>query len=325
MIMERSLSVRKLYLDFLDEKLVDGAEIHIYGWVKSIRDNGSVGFIEFNDGTYFKSIQLVFFKENECFEKAEKVKYGSAIEVYGKIKFTPLNPQPFEISLTDVNVVGDCAEDYPLQKKRHSFEFLREIAYLRPRSNTFQALYRVRNTLAFAVHKYFQEHGFMYVHTPILTANDAEGAGEIFRVVVDPKHPDAFFRANAVLTVSGQLHVEPFALAFRDVYTFGPTFRAENSNTPRHANEFWMIEPELAFADLNDDMDCIESCLKYVIKYVLENCKDEMKFFDTFIEKGTIDKLTSVVNAPFKKMSYTEGIAELQKAVKAGHKLFLFQ
>ena len=318
--MERELSVRKLYLEIADHKINDGDEVKINGWVKSIRDNGSIGFIEFNDGTHFKGVQLVFLKESKCFEDAQKIKYGSAISVVGNIKLTPNNPQPFEINLNKVTLVGDCAEDYPLQKKKHSFEFLRDIAYLRPRANTFQALYRVRNTLAFAVHSYFQEHGFMYVHTPILTGNDAEGAGEVFKVVVDPKHPDAFFKANAVLTVSGQLHVEPFALAFRDVYTFGPTFRAENSNTPRHANEFWMIEPELAFADLNDDMDCIESCLKYVIKYVLDHCPDEMKFFDSFIEKGTIDKLTKVINAPFKKMSYTEGIAYLQKAVKDGHK-----
>jgi len=318
--MERSLTVRKLYLDLADAKLVDGASVHIYGWIKSIRNNGSVGFIEFNDGTYFKGVQLVFLKENNCFENASKVKYGSSVEINGKIKLTPDNPQPFEITLDSVSVVGDCPEDYPLQKKKHSFEFLRDIAYLRPRANTFQALYRVRNTLSFAVHKYFQEHGFLYVHTPIITGNDAEGAGEVFKVIVDPKNPTDFFKSNAVLTVSGQLHVEPFALAFRDVYTFGPTFRAENSNTPRHANEFWMIEPELAFADLGDDMDCIESCLKYVIQYVLDNCKDEMKFFDSFIEKGTIEKLTKVVNAPFAKMTYTDGIKYLQEAVKKGRK-----
>lgn len=318
--MERELSIRKMYLDFYDKKLADGQRIHIFGWVKSIRDNGSVGFIEFNDGTNFKGIQLVFLKESACFEDARKVKYGSSIEIEGLVKLTPNNPQPFEVQLEKISVVGDCTEDYPLQKKRHTFEFLRDIAYLRPRSNTFQALYRVRNTLAFAIHNYFQEHGFMYIHTPIITGNDAEGAGEVFRVCVDPKHPDGFFKANSVLTVSGQLHVEPFALAFRDVYTFGPTFRAENSNTPRHANEFWMIEPELAFADLSDDMDCIESCLKYVIKYVLDHCPEEMKFFDQFIEKGTIEKLKNVINSEFKKISYTQGIEELQKAVKAGHK-----
>ena len=318
--MERKLTVRKLYLDYFDKKIEDNAEVHLFGWVKSIRDNGSVGFIEFNDGTNFKSVQLVFLKESACFEDARKIKYGSSIEIKGNIKLTPTNPQPFEISLKEVSVVGDCAEDYPLQKKRHSFEFLRDIAHLRPRSNTFQALYRVRSVLAYAIHQYFQQNGFIYVHTPIITGNDAEGAGEVFKVVTDLKHPDSFFKANSVLTVSGQLHVEPFALAFRDVYTFGPTFRAENSNTTRHANEFWMIEPELAFADLNDDMDCIESCLKYVIKYVLDNCKTEMNFFDNFIEKGTIEKLTKVINSDFKKISYTEGIEELKKAVKNGHK-----
>ena len=318
--MERSLTNRKLFMSFYDGKLEDKTKVHLFGWVKSIRDNGSVGFIEFNDGTYFKSIQLVFLKENACYEAAKNTKYASSIEIEGTIKLTPNNPQPFEIELENIKTVGECADDYPLQKKRHTFEFLRDIAYLRPRSNTFQALYRVRNVLAYAIHKYFQEHGFIYVHTPIITGNDAEGAGEVFKVCTDTKHPDSFFKANSVLTVSGQLHVEPFALAFRDVYTFGPAFRAENSNTPRHANEFWMIEPEIAFADLNDDMECIESCLKYVIKYVLDNCPDEMKFFDQFIEKGTIEKLEKVINAPFKKMSYTQGIEELKKAVAAGHK-----
>ena len=318
--MDRELSVRMLYLGIQDKKIMDGDPVSMYGWVKSARNNGNVGFIEFNDGTHFKGVQLVFVKGSECFDDAAKIKYGSSIKFEGKVKLTPNMPQPFEIELTSISLVGDCAEDYPLQKKKHSFEFLRDICYLRPRANTFQALYRVRNTLAYAVHTYFQEHGFMYIHTPILTANDAEGAGEVFKVIVDQKHPEDFFKAKAVLTVSGQLHVEPFALAFRDVYTFGPTFRAENSNTPRHANEFWMIEPELAFADLNDDMDCIESCLKYVIKYVLDNCKDEMKFFDSFIEKGTIDKLTKVINAPFRRMTYTEGIEHLLAAQKAGHK-----
>ena len=287
-------------------------KVHLYSWVKSVRNNGSIGFIEFNDGTNFKSVQLVFLKEDECFNSFLNVKYASSIEVEGVIKLTPENPQPFEIKVDKIKIIGDCDEDYPLQKKRHSLEFLREIAYLRPRSNTFQALYRVRNELAYAVHKYFQEHGFIYVHTPIITANDAEGAGEVFKVCTDLKKPDSFFKANACLTV------EPFALAFRDVYTLGPTFRAEKSNTPRHANEFWMIEPELAFADLNDNMDCIESCLKYLINYVLTNCPDELQFFDKFIEKGLIEKLKNIVNTPFKKMTYTEGISHLQEAIAKG-------
>ncbi|MGP1413814.1 MAG: asparagine--tRNA ligase [Bacillales bacterium] len=316
--MEREYTVRKLFLKYYDKKLNDNEKVHLYGWVKSVRNNGSIGFIEFNDGTNFKSVQLVFLKEDECFNSFLNVKYASSIEVEGVIKLTPENPQPFEIKVDKIKIIGDCDEDYPLQKKRHSLEFLREIAYLRPRSNTFQALYRVRNELAYAVHKYFQEHGFIYVHTPIITANDAEGAGEVFKVCTDLKKPDSFFKANACLTVSGQLHVEPFALAFRDVYTFGPTFRAEKSNTPRHANEFWMIEPELAFADLNDNMDCIESCLKYLINYVLTNCPDELEFFDKFIEKGLIEKLKNIVNTPFKKMTYTEGISHLQEAIAKG-------
>ena len=228
--------------------------------------------------------------------------------------------QPFEIHVDSVKVLGDCAEDYPLQKKKHSFEFLREIAYLRPRANTFNAVYRVRNTLAYAIHKFFQERGFMYVQTPIITANDAEGAGQVFHVVSDFKNPNEFFNSSACLTVSGQLHVESFALAFRDVYTFGPTFRAEKSNTNRHASEFWMIEPEIAFADLEDDMNLIESFIKYIIKYVLDNCKDEMEFFNNFIDKGVLDKLHTVINAPFVRMEYTKAIELLKKAVESGHK-----
>ncbi len=320
MSQERELTARKLFFSFYDGKLNDNQEVTLEGWVKSHRNNGSVGFIEFNDGSYFKNIQLVYDKDNKNFEQISKIKYGSSIQVKGLIKLTPEMKQPFEVHIDSATVLGDCAEDYPLQKKKHSFEFLRDIAYLRPRANTFNAVYRVRNTLAYAIHKFFQERGFMYVHTPIITANDAEGAGQVFHVVNDFKHPDEFFNSSACLTVSGQLHVESFALAFRDVYTFGPTFRAENSNTNRHASEFWMIEPEIAFADLDDDMDLIESFLKYIIKYVLDNCPEEMKFFDTFIDKGVIEKLNNVINAPFVRMDYTKAIELLEKAVKAGHK-----
>ena len=320
MSQERDITARKLFFDFYDNNLKDDTDVILEGWVRSHRNNGSVGFIEFNDGSYFKNIQLVYDKDNKDFEKISKVKYGSSIQVKGKIKLTPEMKQPFEIHVDSVVVLGDCAEDYPLQKKKHSFEFLRDIAYLRPRANTFNAVYRVRNTLAFAIHKFFQERGFMYVHTPIITANDAEGAGQVFHVVSDFKHPNDFFNSSACLTVSGQLHVESFALAFRDVYTFGPTFRAENSNTNRHASEFWMIEPEIAFADLEDDMDLIERFLKYIIKYVLDNCKDEMQFFDNFIDKGVIEKLNKVINADFVRMEYTEAIELLKKAVESGHK-----
>ena len=320
MSQERDITARKLFFDFYDNNLKDDTDVILEGWVRSHRNNGSVGFIEFNDGSYFKNIQLVYDKDNKDFEKISKVKYGSSIQVKGKIKLTPEMKQPFEIHVGSVAVLGDCAEDYPLQKKKHSFEFLRDIAYLRPRANTFNAVYRVRNALAFAIHKFFQERGFMYVHTPIITANDAEGAGQVFHVVSDFKHPNDFFNSSACLTVSGQLHVESFALAFRDVYTFGPTFRAENSNTNRHASEFWMIEPEIAFADLEDDMDLIERFLKYIIKYVLDNCKDEMQFFDNFIDKGVIEKLNKVINADFVRMEYTEAIELLKKAVESGHK-----
>ena len=318
--MEQGMTNRKLFTKSFDGKLVDNEEVVLQGWVRTNRNNGSIGFIEFNDGTYFKNIQLVYENHNDNYDALSHIKYGASIEVKGNIKLTPENKQPFEILVSSIEVLGDCSEDYPLQKKRHSFEYMREIAHLRPRANTFNAVFRVRNALSYAIHKYFQEHGFMYVQTPLITANDAEGAGQVFNVVADMKHPTDFFKASASLTVSGQLHVEPFAMAFRDVYTFGPTFRAENSNTTRHACEFWMIEPELAFADLNDNMDCIESFLKYIINYVLENCPDEMKFFDSMIEKGLLDKLHNILNSDFKRMKYTEGIEILQKAVKDGHK-----
>lgn len=320
MSQKRSLTNRQLFLEFYDSKLEEGREVTLEGWIKTNRDNGSVGFIAFNDGSYFKNIQIVYDANNKDYEKFAHLRYGTSIEVTGQIKLTPEAQQPFEIHALSIEVLGDCSEDYPLQKKRHTFEFLRDIAYLRPRANTFNAVFRIRNTLAYAIHKYFQERGFMYVHTPIITANDAEGAGQVFHVIADPKNPADFFNANACLTVSGQLHVESFALAFRDVYTFGPTFRAENSNTNRHASEFWMIEPEIAFADLEDDMDLIESFLKFIIKYVLDNCKDEMAFCNTMIEKGVIDKLNNVLNAPFRRMTYTEGVELLKKAVESGHK-----
>ncbi len=316
----KELTDKKLFLELDNGKLEDGKEIDLQGWVRTNRNNGSIGFIEFNDGTYFKNIQLVYDSSNEEYEKYSHIRYGSTIEVFGIIKLTPTNKQPFEITVKKINLLNDCAEDYPLQKKRHSFEFLRDIAHLRPRSNTFYAVFRVRNVLAYAIHKYFQERNFVYVHTPLITANDAEGAGQVFKVVADMKHPNDFFKANASLTVSGQLHVEAFAMAYKDVYTFGPAFRAENSNTTRHASEFWMIEPEMAFCDLEDNMNVIESFLKYIISYTLENCKEEMKFFDTFIEKGLLDKIHHILNSEFKRLSYTEAIEILLKAQKDGHK-----
>lgn len=319
--MERKMNTSKeLFLKLEKNELLDNEEVYLEGWIRGNRDNGSIGFIEFNDGTTFKNIQLVYSPDTLGHDEISHFPYAGAIGVKGNVVLTPSNKQPFEIRISEAKLIGDVSEDYPLQKKRHSFEFMREIAYLRPRANTFNALYRVRNSLAFAIHKYFNERGFMYIHTPLITANDAEGAGQCFKVVEDMKHPTEFFNANACLTVSGQLHVEPFALAFRDVYTFGPTFRAEHSNTTRHASEFWMIEPEIAFADLDDDMDLIEDFLKYIITYVLKNNKEEMDFFNTMIEKGVLDKVNHVLSTPFKKMTYTEGIEILEKAVKDGHK-----
>ncbi len=310
-------SNKKIFLKHQAGNLVDGEIVNLQGWVRSNRNNGSIGFIEFNDGTYFKNIQLVYMKNYETYSH---IRYGSSIDVTGKIRLTPTNKQPFEIEVEEIIVLNDCDEDYPLQKKRHSFEFLRDIAHLRPRANTFYAIYRVRNTLAYAIHKFFQERGFIYIHTPIITANDAEGAGQVFKVVTDLKHPDEFFKADASLTVSGQLHVEPFALTYKDVYTFGPTFRAENSNTTRHASEFWMIEPEMAFCDLEDNMNVIEAFLKYIIQYTIDNCPEEMKFFNSMIEKGLLDKLNHILNSSFKRVTYTEAIDLLLKAQKSGVK-----
>lgn len=322
--MEEFKTVRECYEtckygDHLEKESI--GEIMLQGWVRTNRDNGSVGFIEFNDGTFFKNAQLVYVN-NECenFEEISHISTGSAITVHGKFVLTPEAKQPFEVQVRSIIIEGTVDSDYPLQKKRHSFEFLREIAHLRPRTNTFTALYRVRSVLSMAIHEFFQSQGFIYVHTPLITSNDAEGAGESFKVVTDLKHPEEFFSKEASLTVSGQLHAEAFALAFRDVYTFGPTFRAEKSNTPRHACEFWMIEPEIAFADLEDDMDLIEDCLKFAIKYVLDNCEEEMEFFNKMIAPGIIERLQAIVTSHFKRMTYTEAIDLLIKAQNEGHK-----
>ena len=249
---------------------------------------------------------------------------GAAIGVKGILVLTPEMKQPFEIQAKEIEVLGECASDYPLQKKRHSFEYLREEAYLRPRTNTFTALYRLRSVLARGVHEFFQDRGFIYVHTPEITSNDAEGAGQVFSIATPDEKgklsDTEFFGERASLTVSGQLHVEAFAMAFRDVYTFGPTFRAEKSNTPRHASEFWMIEPEIAFADLDDDMELMEDTIKFLIRYALDKCPEEMAFFDKMIAPGLLDKLHGVLATPFTKMTYTEGIEILQDAVKKGHK-----
>ena len=298
--------------------------VELSGWVRTNRCNGQVGFIELNDGTYFRNTQVVYTKETQGFEDIQKYLTGTAITVTGKFKLTLGMKQPYEVEATEVKLEGACDSSYPLQKKRHSFEYLREIAHLRPRTNTFSAVFRVRSVLSMAIHEFFQSQGFVYVHTPIITGNDAEGAGEVFNVTTleagQDDYSEDLFTKKASLSVSGQLQAEAFALAFRDVYTFGPTFRAEKSNTARHANEFWMIEPEMAFADLDDDMDLMEDMVKFCIEYVLENCPEEMNFFNTMIDKDVFNRLDRVRNSEFKKMTYTEAIEELEKAIANGRK-----
>jgi len=300
--------------------------ITIAGWVRTIRASNKFGFIEINDGSFFKNIQVVYEENLENFKEISKLNVSTSLIVEGKLVLTPEAKQPFEIKATKITVEGKSTPDYPLQKKRHSFEFLREIAHLRPRSNTFSAVFRVRSLAAYAIHKFFQERNFVYVHTPIITASDCEGAGEMFRVTTldfdnIPRDGQGnvdfsrdFFGKEASLTVSGQLQGEAYALAFRNIYTFGPTFRAENSNTPRHAAEFWMIEPEIAFADLEDDMELAEDMIKYIIQYVIDNAPEEMEFFDKFIEKGLMDKLKLVRDSNFERVSYTEAIELLKKS-----------
>jgi asparaginyl-tRNA synthetase len=299
-------------------------EVRIEGWIRTIRDSKNFGFIELNDGTFLKNVQVVF-ENNLCnFEEIKKFSTGSAITVTGNIVLTPEAKQSFEIKATEIVLEAPSDSSYPLQKKRHSMEYLRTIAHLRPRTNTFSAVFRVRSLAAYAIHKFFTERGFIYAHPPIITASDAEGAGEMFRVTtldldniekVDGKtdYSKDFFGRSANLTVSGQLEAEIFALAFKKTYTFGPTFRAENSNTTRHAAEFWMIEPEIAFADINDNMDLAEDMVKYVVSYVMENAKEELEFFNNFVEKGLLEKLDNVVNSEFGRISYTEAIDILMK------------
>ncbi|OZV12676.1 asparagine--tRNA ligase [Tissierella sp. P1] len=301
-------------------------EIQLEGWIRTSRTSKTFGFIELNDGTFFKNIQIVFEEGLENFKEIEKLPLSSSIMVKGKLVPTPEAKQLFELKASSIEIEGYSAADYPLQKKRHTFEYMRTIAHLRPRSNTFNAVFRVRSILAYAIHKFFQERGFVYVHTPIVTASDAEGAGEMFRVstldfqnmpVTEDKKIDFskdFFGKETSLTVSGQLEAEAFALAYKDVYTFGPTFRAENSNTARHAAEFWMIEPEIAFADINDNMQLAEDMMKYIIKYVMENAKEEMEFFNSFVDKGLIERLENVANSDFGRITYTEAIELLEKS-----------
>ena len=304
-------------------------EIVVRGWVRTNRSSNKFGFIELNDGTFFKSVQIVYEADKiENFDAIAKAPIASALMVKGTLVLTPDAKQPFEIKAAEVVMEADSAADYPLQKKRHSMEFLREIAHLRPRSNTFSAVFRVRSLVAYAIHKFFQEQDFVYTHTPIITGSDCEGAGEMFRITTldldelprdeegNIDYSKDFFGKETSLTVSGQLQGEAFAMAFRNIYTFGPTFRAENSYTQRHASEFWMIEPEIAFADLEDNMELAEAMVKYIINYVLEHAPEEMAFFNQFIDKGLLERLDNIVNSDFGRITYTEAVEVLKKSGK---------
>ena len=316
------VTVRELYRN---REQYLGKKVTVGGWVRSVRDSKAFGFIVLNDGTFFETLQVVYHDTMDNFAEVSKLNVGSAIIVTGELVATPEAKQPFEIQAEEVFVEGASTPDYPLQKKRHTLEFLRTMTHLRPRTNTFQAVFRVRSLIAYAIHKFFQERDFVYVHTPLITGSDCEGAGEMFRVTTMdmdnvPKNEDGtvdytkdFFGKSTNLTVSGQLNGETYAMAFRNIYTFGPTFRAENSNTTRHAAEFWMIEPEIAFADLKDDMMLAENMIKYIIKFVLENAPEEMNFFNSFVDKGLIERLNHVANSEFGHVTYTEAIEILEK------------
>lgn len=323
--MAKSTLIRSLYRnadDFLSK------DVTISGWIRTLRASNAFGFIEINDGSFFKNIQIVFDEKLNNFKEISKLPISSSLTITGTLVATPDAKQPFEVQAKEIIIEGMSNSDYPLQKKRHTFEYLRSIAHLRPRSNAFSATFRVRSVAAYAIHKFFQEQNFVYTHTPIITGSDCEGAGEMFRVTtLDPKTPELtkegnvdytkdFFGKETNLTVSGQLNAECFALAFRNIYTFGPTFRAENSNTTRHAAEFWMIEPEIAFADLQDDMELAEAMLKYVIQYVIDECPEEMQFFNSFVDKGLLERLNHVVSSDFARVTYTEAVEILEKCGK---------
>ena len=322
----KDIEIRELFRN--KEKYGD-QEVVVHGWVRGNRSSNQFGFLSINDGTFFTPLQVVYEADNLAnFTEISKVHLAAGVTVRGTLALTPEAKQPFEIKAKEIVVEADSQSDYPLQKKRHTMEFMREIAHLRPRSNTFSAIYRVRSIVAYAIHKFFQEQNFVYVHSPIITGSDAEGAGEMFQVTtLDPDnlprtedgkidYSQDFFGKETNLTVSGQLEAEAFALAFRNVYTFGPTFRAENSNTARHASEFWMIEPEIAFADLQDDMDLAEAMVKYIITYTLEHAPEEMNFFNQFIDKGLLERLDHIVNSSFERVTYTEAVEILQKSGK---------
>ncbi len=315
------VNIRELYHTY---KEYADQEVTIGGWLRSRRDSKTFGFLVINDGTFFEPLQVVYSDKLDNFAGVSKLNVGAAVIATGIVTLTPEAKQPFELQATKIEIEGDSTPDYPLQKKRHSFEYLRTISHLRPRTNTFQAVFRVRSLCAYAIHRFFQERDFVYVHTPLITGSDCEGAGEMFQVttldlkdlpMVDGEvdFSKDFFNKPTNLTVSGQLNGETYAMAFKNIYTFGPTFRAENSNTTRHAAEFWMIEPEIAFADLKDDMMLAESMLKYVINYVLENAPEEMAFFNQFVDKGLIERLKHVADSEFGHITYTDAITELEK------------
>ena len=315
--MEKLVTVRELFKE--TDKFIDKT-VKVGGWVRSIRGSKAFGFMVLSDGSFYNTLQIVFHDKMDNFTEVSKLNVGSAVIVTGTLVATPEAKQPFEIQADTVEIEGASTPDYPLQKKRHTLDYLRTMPHLRPRTNTFQAVFRVRSLIAYAIHKFFMERDFVYVHTPIITASDAEGAGEMFQVTTLPldklpmtedgaiDYSKDFFGKMTNMTVSGQLNVEPFAMTFRNVYTFGPTFRAENSNTTRHAAEFWMIEPEMAFADLEDNMEVAEAMIKYIINYVLENAPEEMAFFNQFIDKGLIERLRGVAGAEFGHVTYTEAI-----------------
>ncbi len=320
------MKIKELFSTFNE---FGGQTVNVNGWVRTLRASKNFGFIEINDGSFFKNVQVVIEEEKlENFAELCKTNVGAALRVEGVLEVTPDAKQPFEIKATSVFVEGASTPDYPLQKKRHSFEYLRTMPHLRARTNTFAAVFRVRSAIAYAIHKFFNERGFVYVHTPLITGSDCEGAGEMFRVTTldmenlpkDEKgridYSEDFFGRETSLTVSGQLEGETFAMAFGDIYTFGPTFRAENSNTTRHAAEFWMIEPEIAFADLGDDMKLAEDMLKFVIRYVLENVPEEMNFFNNFVDKGLLERLNNILDNDFGHVTYTEAVELLKKSGK---------
>ena len=320
--MEALTTVREIYKN---REQYLGRKVRVGGWVRSVRDSKSFGFLVLHDGTFFETLQIVYENKLENFSEISRLNVGAAVIVEGMLVATPQAKQPFEIQADSIRIEGESAPEYPLQKKRHSLEYLRTITHLRPRTNTFQAVFRIRSLTAYAIHRFFQERGFVYVHTPLITGSDCEGAGEMFQVTTldlnaVPKTADGsvdysrdFFRKMTNLTVSGQLNGETFAQAFRKIYTFGPTFRAENSNTTRHAAEFWMIEPEVAFADLEDNMELAEDMLKYIIRYVLSEAPEEMNFFNSFIDKGLLERLNHVAESDFGRVTYTEAVRLLEE------------